>query len=446
MKVCRIVPLMLAVLVPIVLGAGCGRGGSGKENLPEPERVVSVEVEEAAAGRVEDWLDLPGKIEPFREVTVSAEVEGILEDLRAEEGTEVTRGQTLAVIDRENLELRERQALLALEQARIGVGQARIGVEQARAAKESAAAGKRQAEATHAQAVELAKKAGALMEESTRDRDRGRALFDEQLAPRSRLEDLETAVEAAARDLASATEGVKASAAGVEVAAAAGETAAAGLKAAEERLALSLSMEKTAEASLDQARLFLRKSTIRSPLDGIVDLSSKEEGELVKAQDALMRIVQTQPVKAVFHLPEQDVPYLTVGMKAEVTVDALSPVPLAGSVAHVGVTSDPATSTYRLEVDLPNDDGSLKPGMLARLRLLRQGVDESVTAPVFAVITEGKDSFVMLYEEGVARRREVTTGIVDGNRVEITSGLEAGEFLIVKGQRALEDGQRVALP
>jgi len=438
---------MLVVLVPVALaGAGCGRGGSGEENSQEPERIITVEVEKVSAGRVEDWLDLPGKIEPFREVTVSAEVEGILEELRAEEGTKVTRGQKLAVIDRENLELQERQALLALDQARIGVEQARIGVEQARAAKESAAAGKRQAEAALAQAVELEKKARAMMEESERDRDRGQALFDEQLAPRSRLEDLEVAVEAAERDLASAREGVKASDAGVEVAAAAGETAAAGLRAAGEMLVLSRSLEKTAEASLDQARLFLRRSTILSPLDGIVDLCSKEEGELVKAQDPLLRIVQTQPVKAVFHLPEQDVTYLRAGMEAEVTVDALSPLPLAGSVAHIGVTSDPATSTYRLEVDLPNDDGALKPGMLARLRLLRQGLDGAVTAPVFAVITEGKDSFVMLYEEGVARRHEVATGIVDGNRVQITSGLAEGRLLIVKGQRVLEDGQRVALP
>jgi RND family efflux transporter MFP subunit len=407
---------------------------------------VAVEVEEVSPGRVEDWLDLPGRIDPSKDVTVSAEVGGILELLGVEEGEAVRRGQKLAVIDGENLELKERQALLFLEQAGLGVGQSRIGLEQAAAAVESAAARSRQAEASLAQAVELERKARAMMEESTRDHERGKALFEEQLTPRSRLDELEMGLEAAAADLASAGEGVKAAEAGIAVAAAGEKTAAAGLRAADEQLRLAQSREKTSEANLEEARLFLRKSTIKSPLAGFVDSTFSEEGEFVKAQDPLLRIVQTRPGKAVFHLPEHDVVYLSGGMSAEVTVEALSPRPRVGEVSLIGVTSDPSTSTYRLEVDLPNEDGALRPGMLARLRLLRQEIEGNMTAPVFAVISEGRRSFVFLYAGGVARRREVSTGIVDGERVEVVTGLEEGEFLIVKGQRDLEDGQKVSLP
>ena len=83
---------------------------------------------EATAARAEDWLELPGKIEPFRDVTVSAEVGGLLEWLGADEGEAVSKGQKLVVIDRENLELKERQAELAIERARIGEAQALIGI------------------------------------------------------------------------------------------------------------------------------------------------------------------------------------------------------------------------------------------------------------------------------------------------------------------------------
>jgi len=418
MKYCRSLftgSILAALLLPAV---GCGDGKAEGEATVPKERVVIVEVEDVTLEKVEDWVDLPGMIEPFRTVTVSAEVGGLLEDLGAEEGEEVKEGQRLAVIDRENLEIREHQVSLALEQANVGL--------------ETSGAQGLQAEALLAQARELERKAKAMLDETRRSHERGKALFDEQLAPRSRLDELGMALEAAAADLASAGEGVKAAEAGVAV-------AAAGRKSAETAL-------KSAEANLDEARLYLRRSTIVSPLDGFLDWTANEEGELVKAQDPFMRIVQMKPVKAVFHLPEKDVPYLKKGVGAEVTVDALSPQPRKGTVSLIGVTSDPSTSTYRLEVDLPNADDLLKAGMLARLRLLRQGFDGAVTAPVFAVVAEGKRSYLFLYDGGTARRREVTTGIVDGDRVQITWGLDEGERLIVKGQRDLEDGQQVALP
>ena len=108
MKYCRSLctgSMLAALLLPAV---GCGGGKAEGETTVPKERVVIVEVEDVTKGMVEDWVDLPGMIEPFRTVTVSAEVGGVLEDLGAEEGDEVTRGQRLAVIDRENLEIKER--------------------------------------------------------------------------------------------------------------------------------------------------------------------------------------------------------------------------------------------------------------------------------------------------------------------------------------------------
>ena len=224
------------------------------------------------------------------------------------------------------------------------------------------------------------------------------------------------------------------------------KTAEAGRRAAEENLAAARSQVKAAEANLEEARLYLRRSTITSPLDGYVDHTFFEAGEFVPAQDPVLRIVQVKPVKAVFHLPERDVPFLQAGTEASVTVVALSARAFEGTVSLIGVTSDPATSTYRMEVDLENGDGLLRPGMLARLRLLRQAIDGAITVPVFAVISGEEDSYVFLHDDGIARRRTVITGIINGDRVQVAAGVEPGELVIVKGQRDLEDGQTVALP
>jgi membrane fusion protein (multidrug efflux system) len=445
MKVLRQAMRTVPVLLTAALLAACGKGGAGEETGRE-EKIVAVEVMEAVGAPAEDWLELPGRIEPFRDVTVSAEVGGLLEWLGAEEGEAVSRGQTLAVIDRENLELKERQAVLALEQARIGEARALIGIEQAEAGFESAAAMERQAEAGLAGAGELKKKAAAMKDESERDRDRARSLLEEQLAPQSRVDDLEVAVTVASADLASAGEGVKSSLAAREAAVAAKKTAEAGRRAAEENLAAARSQVKAAEANLEEARLYLRRSTITSPLDGYVDHTFFEAGELVPAQDPVFRIVQVRPAKAVFHLPERDIPFLQAGTEASVTVVALANRVFEGAVSLVGVTSDPSTSTYRMEVDLDNGDGLLRPGMLARLRLLRRSIDDAISVPVFAVISGEKESFLFVYRDGFVQRRAVSTGIFDGDRVQILAGIDPGDLVVVKGQRDLADGQAVKLP
>jgi RND family efflux transporter MFP subunit len=430
-RVADAVRVALPVLAAAVLLTGCG-GKERETGEKEEQRAVPVAVEEVGPGRVEDWLELPGKIDSFRQVTVSAEVGGLLERQEVDEGDAVVKGQELAVIDRENLELQERQAELALDQARLAVDGAEV-------ARESAAAAARQAEALLAQAVEMERKALAMRDENERDLERGRALFAEKLTPKSQVEELEMRLESSAADLASAGEGVNAAAAGKEVAEAGGRSADAGL-------ATALSMVKTAEANLEQARLFLRRSTISSPLEGRVDHTFFEAGELVKAQDPLLRIVQVRPVKAVFHLAERDVSFLRTGMEAAVTVSAVSPEPLKGTVSLIGVTTDPSTSTYRLEVDLANGDSALRPGMLAELQLLRQGIDDALMVPAFAVISGATESFLFVYDEGTARRRPVKTGIVEGDMVQVVDGAAPGDLVIVKGQRDLEDGQSVTLP
>src|SRR5512139_3005990 len=104
----------------IALAALLAVGGChGTESAPPaaaPERVTRVEVLKLEPARVEDWLDLPGSIEPEQEVTVGAEVGGLLEWRGPKEGDRVAKGARLALVDRERLALAEWQAALALEQ------------------------------------------------------------------------------------------------------------------------------------------------------------------------------------------------------------------------------------------------------------------------------------------------------------------------------------------
>jgi multidrug efflux pump subunit AcrA (membrane-fusion protein) len=403
------------LLVALIVG-GCGSKPAATPAAPE--RVTRVEVVKLEPARVEDWLDLPGVIEPEQAVTIGAEVGGRLEWRGPKEGDRVRKGERLALVNRERLALAERQAELALEQASRAAERAGIGVEQARTAA--------------AQASEQQKKLRAVREKALADRVRARALTEEKLAPNSYLESVETALATAEADLATADGSVQAAAAAIEA-------AAADHAAARSRI-------ESAAAALEEARLWLRKSEVLSPIDGAVSRTFLEQGEIIEPNKPLFTLVATARVKAVFPLPERDASVFAKGMPAAVTVASLSPEPFAGKVALIGVAADQATSTYRMEIELPNAEGRLKPGMLAKLRILRRLVEGAVTVPLFAVIRSDGGTHAFVYDNGTARRRELTPGILDGDRQQILSGLAAGDLLIVKGQRELEDGQKVSLP
>jgi len=405
-----------ALLVALTVAGGCG----SKQAAPPvvAERVTRVEVVKLEPARIEDWLDLPGELEPEQVVTVGAEVGGRLEWRGPKEGDPVRRGERLALVNRERLVLAERQASLALEQATRAAERASIGVGQARTAA--------------AQALEQQKKSRAVREKALADRARAKALTEEKLAPNSYLEGIETALTAADADLATVDGSVQAAAAAVEA-------AAADHAAARSRI-------ESAAAGLEETRLWLRKSEVLSPIDGTVSHTYLEQGEIAEINKPLFTLVATARVKAVFPLPERDAALFAKGMPAAVTVASLAPEPIAGKVSLVGVAADRATSTYRLEVDLPNAAGRLKPGMLAKLRIMRTFADGAVAVPLFAVMRGNGGTHAFVYDNGAARRREVTAGIIDGDRQQIIKGLAPGDLLIVKGQRELEDGQKVSLP
>lgn len=405
-----------ALLITLTVAAGCG----GKPEAPPTaaERVTRVEIVKLEPTRIEDWLDLPGEIEPEQVVTIGAEVGGRLEWRGPREGDRVQKGERLAFVNRERLTLAERQAALSLEQATRAAERAGIAVDQARTAA--------------AQAAEQEKKLRAVREKAGADRDRAQALTEEKLAPRTYLEGFETALAAADADLATAAGSVRAAAAAIESAAA--------------DHAAALSRVESAAAGLEEARLWLRKSESLSPIDGTVSHTYLEQGEIAELNKPIFTLVATEQVKAVFPLPERDAAIFKKGMPAAVTVASLAREPIAGSVSLVGVASDRATSTYRLEVELPNAAGRLRPGMLAKLRIRRHFVDDAVAVPLFAVMRSNGGMYAFVYDNGRARRREVTAGILEGDRQQILSGLAPGDLLIVKGQRELEDGQKVALP
>ena len=200
-----------------------------------------------------------------------------------------------------------------------------------------------------------------------------------------------------------------------------------------------------AAADLSAAKIQLEKSRVYAPMAGIISQRTRRQGEFTDNGSPLLRIVQVDRVKTLVGVPERDINRFALDDEVHLTLDALPDRTFTGRIGKLPPTADLATRTFVAEILLDNPEGLLKPGMTARVRMVREIFPDAVAVPLFAVLTLENQRFVMVEEGGVARVRPVELGVLQGDMVHVKSGLAAGDRLIVTGQRDLRDGRRVTV-
>lgn len=206
---------------------------------------------------------------------------------------------------------------------------------------------------------------------------------------------------------------------------------------------------ETAEAHARMLAARLERTVIRAPIGGVLDDRFVEVGTMVAPGTPVARIVDVDTLKVSGGVPERYAPEIRRGAAAAVMFDNLPGQEHEGRTRFVGASVVEQNRTFPVEVSIPNRGGSLKPGMVARVRLARGESREAVLVPREAVLrTEVGFSVFVVREEGgslVAHAAPVTTGSGAGNRVVIESGLQPGDRIVVVGQHQVAHGDRVAI-
>jgi RND family efflux transporter MFP subunit len=225
-----------------------------------------------------------------------------------------------------------------------------------------------------------------------------------------------------------------------------------GLEDAEARHNSAVSQVTVAKAQLQstQARLGeleinLANTTIRSPLDGVVGQRNLDPGAFAGANTAVLSVVSIGTVRLVANLIEKDFRRITQGADAVVEVDAFPGEQFHGHVSRIAPVFDPATRTATMEIEVPNADYRLKPGMYARVRLTAEQHANALTVPRDAIVDVDGRHGVYVLDQATAHFRELRTGISDGERVELVDPLAEGTRVVTTGALALRDGDRVTL-
>ena len=200
------------------------------------------------------------------------------------------------------------------------------------------------------------------------------------------------------------------------------------------------------KAQLEEARIRLARARITAPMTGVLNDVPIEVGEYVTVmpQTTVAQIVDTSVVKVAVDIPERDIPFLTVGAKTEVVADVKGrEIPLMGTTTFISQLADARTRCTRMEITVPNQEGLLRSGQIVYVRLTRQILKNAILIPLAAVIPMEDGKAVYVVEAAKSQRKEVTLGIIRGDRVLIRSGLAPGDQLIVAGHRFVAPGQKV---
>jgi membrane fusion protein, multidrug efflux system len=386
-----VLPAAFCLAVACWMFQGCG--GRDPASARKGERGGSVPVTVATAARkdVPVEIQVVGNVEAYLTITVKAQVSGELMTVHFREGDFVRKGDLLFEIDPRIL-----QAQLSQAQANLARDEAQVGQFEANLARDAA-----QAKYAQAEAVRYA------------------SLFEQRLISKEQEEQVRTSADASVATIRADE---------------------ASLKAA--RAALGAS-----GAAVENIRVQLGYTTIRSPIDGRTGNLNVKQGNVVTANSTdLMTINQVQPIYVAFSVPEDRLPEVRKSQLVLVSPQAGQPASETGEVTFIDNGVDPATGTIRVKATFLNKEGRLWPGQFVRVTLRLAMQTNAIVVPNQAVQTGQEGAYVYLVKEDrTVESRPVVTGARIDQDLVIEKGLQAGETVVTEGQLRLAPGMRVQI-
>ncbi len=361
--------------------AGCSSSEAKKPENASSKPPVAVETATAGVAPLIEGIEVTGSLEPKFWADVKTQIPGLVKQVYVTEWVRVRKGQPLARIDVAETEAMVKRAEAGVESSRAGLAQAQVAATRA--------------ERELARVLKL-KEAGLATQQAVDD-------------ARSEAEAARTRVDAARAQI------------------------------------------RVTEEEVRQTRARQGKSLVTSPLDGVVALREVNVGDLASdaaAGKPIFRIVDNRLLNLTVTVPSSDAARVRVGQPLEFTVDALPAKTFTGKVMFVNPELTATDRSLKVVAEVPNRTEVLKAGLFAKGKIITGSRSEVLQLPRAALTSwdmEARKGSVFVVSGNTARLRQVATGVVSGDLVEVTSGLKNGEVYAVRGGFTLKDGDRVAV-
>lgn len=362
------------------------RAGAPAKDKKQEKEVTPVELAVAKRSEISSFLTSTANLRALRDVAVSTQTEGVVQKVLAEEGDFVKDGQVLCALDETQLQIRLELTAEKLAQAKLQMERARIRQEKA-----LAQIGHTQAELSR---YEKAAKEGLVS--------------DKEVATyRYKLDELNHDQRAAVFET----------------------------KELQHRTS-------ELEAEISQSKLDIARTQIRAPFAGFVTLRSVNIGQRVRAMDALFNVGAFSPLYAEVHLSERDTRSVRPSQSATVRLGSDDAISVQGRVERISPIVDQSSGTVKVTVALEPKPG-FRPGAFVRVDIRTDTKSDAILIPKRAIIEEDGQNYVYIAAKDTANRTKVQLGYQNEGMIEIRSGVNPGQSVVVAGQGALKEGAKI---
>jgi HlyD family secretion protein len=438
----RLILIAFVCSLAVLSHAGCRRATQSDSGPTAGEPTI----ERVTVGRpVRKTLTLsttqPGRIEAFQEAPLYPKLAGYVRNVLVDIGDMVQKDQLLIDLSIPELvdEVKQMQALVAQADAETSQTEAAVKsavaasrIAQAKVAQADAGIGRATGEyerwqAEHARMTELAS-GGSVSQK----------LADESL-------NQFRATEAARKEALANTKAAEATL----------QAAQANVEKTQADVVAAKAHRQVAAANLARAKTMLEYSEIKAPFAGKITQRNVNAGYYVHPaaganSQPLLVVMQTDKVRVFVDVPEMEGPLVDAGDKPDsaiVRVQSLGDKGIEGKVTRTSWSLDKSNRSLRVEVDLRNENGRLRPGMYATVEILLDQRKDALTLPTAAIVREGGATYCCCVESGKINRKQIELGLRSGNEVEVRSGINADELVVLARADSLQQGQRVeAIP
>ena len=387
--------------------------------VSEPEQRVTVRVELPRIGTIERVLSTSGTLTAGSTIGITSKISGRIEKIPVREGYAVAEGELLVQIDEQTPRLQLEQAYAAWQAAQ--------------AQYEKTLKGPRPEELENARA--LYEKAEKDLTTSEENFTRSEQLYDSGAIPKAQFEQVESTLRGARTELENAARSLRVLEEG----------------ATPEEKRMAQAQAEAAKAGYELARLQLENTRIRAPETAVVARVLQDEGNIVGTSTPILILVQDDRIQVKIELAEKYYGQMLKGgesLEARIFPQAYPGTDaFQGRIFTVAPTINPESRTFTVTLDIADPRDLLRPGMYAEIELVLRRIPDALLLPASAVLDRAAERFVFVVEgsgqTAVASARTVVPGLSNAAEVQILSGIDPQDRVIVEGNYFLEEGQRI---
>lgn len=200
---------------------------------------------------------------------------------------------------------------------------------------------------------------------------------------------------------------------------------------------------KQSEIALQTANKAFADAIVTSPISGFVTFVNVNKGEFASNTAPAVTIANINPVQIKTSVSEYLINKFHKGDSVDVLIKSARSTPFKGKISALSPAPAKNTMTYPMKVTIDNNDSIVKPGMFAEISIISDKRENVLSVPSQSVVIKDGNPTIFVIKNNKAQIKYVTLGLDNGEMVEIKSGLQAGEIIVIKGQNYLENGDNI---